>query len=122
MMSVDTFAQRLSFARHTRGLSQAALARASGISQSAIASYENGTRKSTPKVFELAQALQVDPIWLGQGTGAMEPVPHTLGDVGGAWPFPGIAPRTYWALSAAERRAVEETVNAMIRSFRMARP
>lgn len=103
-----------------RGLSQAALARASGVSQSAIASYENGTRKSTQKIFRLAQALQVDPVWLGMGTGPIEPAPpgHPLRDAGGAWPFPGIPPEAYWSLSGAERSAIEDTVSAMMRAFR----
>ncbi len=106
-----------------RGLSQAALARASGVSQSAIASYENGTRKSTQKIFRLAQALQVDPVWLGMGTGAMTPAPpgRSLQDAAGAWPFPGILPETYWSLPVAERQAIEETVDAMMRAFRAPR-
>src|SRR3546814_8331452 len=55
---VKTFATRLLRARHARGLSQKALARATGLSQSAIASYENGTRKSAKGIFKLAEALQ----------------------------------------------------------------
>jgi len=121
---VDTFAQRLLFARRMRGLSQAALARASGVSQSAIASYENGSRKSTQKIFRLAQALQVDPVWLSMGTGAMEPAPaaRPLRDAADAWPFSAIRPEAYWALPAAERQAIEDTVGTMMRAFRALRP
>lgn len=119
---VDTFAERLLFARHLRGLSQSALARASGVSQSAIASYELGTRKSTQKIFRLATALQVDPVWLGMGTGPMETdraaTAPALRDATNAWPFPGIPPKTYWALSTTERQAIEVAVSAMIRAFK----
>lgn len=33
------------------------------------------------------------------------------------WPFQTIRPQDYWALSEAQRRVVEQTVNAMIRAL-----
>lgn len=119
--NVDTFAQRLLYARQLRGLSQSALARASGISQSAITSYENGTRKSTKKIFRLAQTLRVDPVWLGLGTGAMEPSglsARALQDATVTWPFPSIRPESFWDLPPVQRQAIEETVGSMLRAFK----
>ncbi len=47
--------------REHRGLTQAALARQSGVSQSYIAMLERGTRRGTPhKLAQLARALEVD--------------------------------------------------------------
>lgn len=120
---VNTFALRLLQARRARSMSQAALARASGVSQSAIASYENGSRKTAKGIFDLARALHVDPTWLSMGSGAMEAAPSTnvIGlrepnrDV---WPFPSIPAQDYWALSTSERLIVENTVHAMMLTMR----
>ncbi len=72
--NVNIFAERLRRTRTLRGLSQAALASACGVSQSAIANYENGSRKIAKNIFLLAEILNVNPIWLSQGTGPMEPL------------------------------------------------
>lgn len=127
---MKTFATRLLKARHARGLSQKALARATGLSQSAIASYENGTRKSAKGIFKLAEALQVDPAWLSMGLGHMDPAPpqaaaniqyvsdaHTV-----PWPFPGILPEVYQSLSDGDRKIIEATVSAMVQAMRNSRP
>ncbi|MDN5842368.1 MAG: helix-turn-helix transcriptional regulator [Alcaligenaceae bacterium] len=123
---MKTFASRLLRARHARGLSQKALARASGLSQSAIASYENGTRKSAKGIFRLAQVLQVDPAWLSMGLGKMELTPHqadpNIQYVSDAdtvfWPFQAISPRDYQSLSLSDRQIIEAAVNAMVQSMR----
>ncbi|MBV6272484.1 helix-turn-helix domain-containing protein [Alcaligenaceae bacterium CGII-47] len=125
---VNTFALRLLQARRARGMSQAALARTSGVSQSAIASYESGTRKTAKGIFDLAHALQVDPTWLSMGAGGMEPgTPATnVMDIREprqeAWPFTTILAQDYWSLSAAERAIVESTVRAMILTMRNQKP
>lgn len=105
-------------------MSQAALARASGVSQSAIASYENGSRKSAKGIFDLARALQVDPTWLSMGSGRMEPAASFTNAIGirepslDAWPFSSILPQDYWALSPSERLIVENTLHAMMLTMR----
>jgi transcriptional regulator with XRE-family HTH domain len=71
---VKTFSDRLRYARRLRGITQKALARAGGLSQSAIASYESGQRQSSRAVFKLASALKVNPNWLDTGRGAMDVV------------------------------------------------
>ncbi|SAI50367.1 transcriptional regulator [Bordetella ansorpii] len=68
----SNFSDRLKEARLLRGYTQQALARASGLSQSAIASYESGDRGSSRSVRSLAQALDVEIEWLETGNGPME--------------------------------------------------
>lgn len=105
-------------------MSQAALARASGVSQSAISSYESGARQTAKGIFDLARALQVDPTWLSMGAGNMNPTTPTTNAMGvhepdrSAWPFTSILPQDYWALSASERLIIENTVRAMILTMR----
>ena len=101
-----------------RGLSQAQLARLCGLSQSAISSYENGTRQSPKKLLNLAQALDLDIYWLSRGQG--EPTPgfrphHTLNEA--AWPFPSIDPQQFWSLTHKDRQVVENAVSALIDSL-----
>lgn len=108
---VDTFASRLQYARRLRHLSQAALARKCGLSQSAISSYENGVRKDPSKILILAEVLEVNAYWLRAGQGPMLPVP-TLGE--STWPFPSISPRLFWSLSVRDREAAERALAAFI--------
>jgi len=115
---VETFAERLRHARLLRGLSQETLARACGLSQSAISSYENGTRQSPKKLLSLAQVLEVDIYWLSRGQGDMTPPPGAIGALGeGAWPFPSIDPRQFWTLTRKDRLVVESAVGALIDSL-----
>ena len=115
---METFAERLRHARLLRGLSQEALARACGLSQSAISSYENGTRQSPKKLLNLAQVLEVDIYWLSRGLGNMTPVPGATGSLGeGAWPFSSIDPRQFWTLTRKDRLVVESAVGALIDSL-----
>lgn len=52
-----------------RGYTQQSLARAAGVSQSAVASYESGRCHSSRAIRRLARALQVLPDWLETGQG-----------------------------------------------------
>lgn len=69
---VKTFSDRLRHARKLRGMTQQALARAGGLSQSAIGSYESGQRQSSRALFKLAAALKVSAVWLDTGRGPMD--------------------------------------------------
>lgn len=128
---MNHFADRLRQARNLRGMSQSALAKACGLSQGAIANYENKTRQTAKGIFQLAEALRVNPAWLAQGIGPMEAVdpveaPHStyrLSDHAhaaqhGLWPFKNISPDVYWSLSRKERNIMEDTMASLIRSFR----
>ncbi len=135
---VNTFADRLLFARNMRRLTQAELARACGMSQSAIANYENGSRRSPKSIFALADALQVQAQWLAEGKGGMEAPPynaphpagsakqpphpaHTLSEplpILAPWPFPKISPDTYWSLDSNARLLIENTVGSLITSLK----
>ena len=78
---MDTLPQRLASARKARHLTQEQLAKAAGISQSAVANIEAGTRVGLPSLAPLAHVLQVRYWWLRDGAGPMELAPDE------AWPF-----------------------------------
>lgn len=122
---MNTFAERLRYARNLRNYTQAEVAGACGLSQGAIANYESGSRAAPKDIFGLAEALRVNAFWLLHGKGDMEPVavsparvaePEPAGNAR-AWPFERIAPQTYWALSAHNRQLVENTVLTLIASL-----
>ena len=69
---MDTFADRVRTTRVELGMSQAELAKASGISQSTIAQIESGRNKGTTKLVDLARALKVNPSWLERKEGPRE--------------------------------------------------
>lgn len=127
---MNKFAERLRYARQLQGLTQAALAKACGLSQGAIANYEGKSRQSAKEIFRLAEALRVSPIWLSQGMGPMEltvtpSIEATEARVadasrthaGASWPFPSISPEQYWALPEKERQIIEKAVAAMLVSL-----
>lgn len=136
---VNTFAERLRLARAARRLTQAELASACGLSQSAIANYENGSRRSPKNVFPLAAALQVQALWLAEGKGEMQAaLAYGSENLSGAtprqdtsalvlsehrqgwtpWPFQQVTPDTYWSLDAASRTLIENTVASLIDSLK----
>ncbi|MFA7439022.1 helix-turn-helix domain-containing protein [Castellaniella sp.] len=114
---MNTFGERLRYARELRGLSQKQLADACGLSQSAISSYERGSRKSTQKLLVIARKLEVDLYWLDGGTGHMRPAGQSRLAMGESWPFPSIPPEHIMALSENDRLAVEKTLRALIDSL-----
>lgn len=106
--------------RIRRGLSQAQLAHLCGLSQSAISSYENDSRKSPKKLLTLAHVLGVDIYWLSNGGEAMQTPGHIssiMCEPATPWPFPAIEPHLFWALKPNERQAIESAVAALITSF-----
>ncbi|MFT4172148.1 MAG: helix-turn-helix transcriptional regulator [Rhodocyclaceae bacterium] len=65
-----TLAERLQSARHNAGLTQSALARQAGLSQTTISSLENGQRlKGSTQIARLAAVLGVNALWLAEGRG-----------------------------------------------------
>jgi transcriptional regulator with XRE-family HTH domain len=115
---VETFAARLKHARQLRHLSQGQLARACGLSQSTISSYENGMRKESTHLLCIAQALEVNAYWLSRGQGPMcGPSGTALTLAEGGWPFPSIEPRQFWSLSQQDRQVVEHAIAALIASL-----
>lgn len=68
------FGQRIKEARQIRGLTQADLSRASGVSQTGISALELGRGKTATgeNLFALADALRVNPRWLISGEGPMD--------------------------------------------------
>ncbi|HEY9279040.1 MAG TPA: helix-turn-helix transcriptional regulator [Eoetvoesiella sp.] len=127
---MNSFAERLRQTRRLRGLSQADLAKASDVSQGAIANYELGIRRQAKNIFKIANVLKVNALWLGEGIGPMElehstapltsyeltdprPTPNLS-----VWPFQDISPDEYWALGRHQRTTVERTVIALIASLK----
>lgn len=92
---MDTLAERLTWAREQKGLTQAALAKLSGVTQSTIGNLESGLRLSARKIIDIATALEVDPIWLANGQGNPQsavPAPNAAA-ADNTSPFVPAAPR-----------------------------
>jgi phage repressor protein C with HTH and peptisase S24 domain len=71
MKTETTFAERLNLAMKEAGLSQGALAKASGLAQPTIWRLANGKGTGSSKVIDIAMALNVSPEWLASGKGQM---------------------------------------------------
>ncbi len=71
MKTETTFADRLNLAMKEAGLSQGALAKASGLAQPTIWRLANGKGNGSSKVIDIAMALNVSPEWLASGKGQM---------------------------------------------------
>ena len=67
-----TLKERLNKAMQVRKLTQEQLAKAAGMAQSSVWKLTSGDAKSTRKLLEIAEALEVSPEWLGKGIGDMD--------------------------------------------------
>jgi len=67
--SLNTFGERLLFAREKRGLSQDQLGEKAGVSQVTINHIEKGRNASSKKLVDIARALKVPAEWLASGEG-----------------------------------------------------
>ena len=68
---METFASRAKARRKELALTQAEVARASGLKQSDVSKIENGAIQKTTEMIGLAKALQCNPLWLAYGQGEM---------------------------------------------------
>jgi transcriptional regulator with XRE-family HTH domain len=101
---------RLRHARKLRGLTQEALAKKAGVSQSSVSELESGLSKSPwgTNLVSLSQSLEVNPEWLASGKGPMD---------GAAPPLPPEAEkfaRRWLRLVPESRRTVEDLVEQLI--------
>jgi len=122
----NAFSDRLKEARQLRGYTQQALAHASGVSQSAIASYESGDRGSSRSVRRLAAALDVEIDWLETGNGPRERAVLVY-DPGGrgadrhalrepqpvAWPF-AVDPRRFTTLDTEQLQFLDQLIETYL--------
>ncbi len=69
---MNTLGKRLKLARKEKGLTQAELQKMSGVSQQMISLIESEKVESTTEVFNLSEALDVNPKWLATGNGEMK--------------------------------------------------
>lgn len=70
--SVNTIGERIKWAREQRGLSQAKVAKAAGVSTSTIGNLEAGLRDKPRELNAIAAALAASPAWLESGRGSWE--------------------------------------------------
>lgn len=66
-----TLAERLTWARERKQLTQAGLGKLAGVSQGTIGNLESGLRKEARRIAQIASALDVDALWLADGKGAV---------------------------------------------------
>ncbi|QBG07976.1 helix-turn-helix transcriptional regulator [Klebsiella huaxiensis] len=69
--TLKTLADRLNYAMHEMGMSQAQLAKAADMAQPTIWRITSGNARGTTKIVEIANALGVRSEWLSNGTGPM---------------------------------------------------
>ncbi|MCQ9615487.1 helix-turn-helix domain-containing protein [Paenalcaligenes niemegkensis] len=123
---MNTFGKNLRQARLALGLSQQQLADMTQLSQAAISSYERGERHAARDILRLAEALKVSPQWLAGRSGntkksnavktIAEPLPLDGCSVPFEfdWPFTSVSPLSYYQLSEAERKIVEDLVQSLV--------
>lgn len=70
---MSTLSSRLIFAMQEKGMSQGALAKASGLAQPTIWRIVSGKAQGSSKITDIAKALDVTPNWLMHGTEPMRP-------------------------------------------------
>ncbi|EJG2186279.1 TPA: helix-turn-helix transcriptional regulator [Citrobacter freundii] len=70
-MKKETLAERLNQAMELSGMSQGALAKASGVAQPTIWRLTSGNARGSTKIVEIANALGVRTEWLSTGIGPM---------------------------------------------------
>lgn len=71
-MKTETLADRLNLAMKEAGMSQGALAKASGVAQPTIWRLASGNAAGSTKIVQIASALGVNVDWLLSGTGEMK--------------------------------------------------
>ncbi|MGR7269632.1 XRE family transcriptional regulator [Klebsiella aerogenes] len=71
VMKKETLAERLNLAMELSGMSQGALAKASGVAQPTIWRLTSGNARGSTKIVEIANALGVRTDWLSTGSGPM---------------------------------------------------
>lgn len=68
---LKTLAERLNFAMQEAGMSQGQLAKAANMAQPTIWRITSGNARGTTKIVDLANALDIRPEWLSDGSGPM---------------------------------------------------
>ncbi|WXS31433.1 helix-turn-helix transcriptional regulator [Salmonella enterica subsp. enterica serovar Infantis] len=71
-MKKETLSDRLNKAMELAGMSQGALAKASGVAQPTIWRLTSGNARGSTKIVEIANALGVNSEWLSTGIGCMK--------------------------------------------------
>lgn len=102
---MGTLANRLRKALEESGLSQPQLAKLAKMTQGAIGGILSGKTKRTTRIFELADALDVNPRWLALGTEPMRPSDREF------WKLIGGGGTAVPPFPAASLKAVVTTTN-----------
>lgn len=116
---VETLAKRLTFAREAKQLTQAQLAKTAGVASGTIGMLEAGRRLTARKIVGIAGVLGVRVQWLAEGIGPMRDGEAPQGH---QWPFEGISPEAWAALSERQRGAVEDAAATKMRELVSSKP
>lgn len=107
--NVNTIGERLKWAREQRGMTQAALAKAAGVSTSTIGNLESGLREKPRDFLAIAAALRVNPYWLERKFGQWDEIRVPAPRGGSIEPAParGEVPLISWVQAGAWSQIVD---------------
>lgn len=75
---MNTLGERVKYLRMSHHMSQMRLAAAAGCAQARIAEIESGRNITSKHTIRLANALDVDPMWLAEGSGEKPIQPFSI--------------------------------------------
>lgn len=110
--AMKTIAERLKYARETKGWTQSQLAAASELSQSTIGNIESGAREGRGSLPKLAKALSISHDWLADNEGDMVADQNLIREPATVTPGPNIKGQgRYPVIDAVQAGSWKEVCN-----------
>lgn len=105
VLNMQTLAQRLRYARESKGLTQEQLAKLAGTTQQNIQNIEAGVVQRPRKIGKIAEVLGTSPAWLQFGTEAIDKLDAEAISVAQAW----------MELPEPQKTALKEAIEKMVK-------